>query len=56
MKAVKLTILGKVQGVGYRRWFAQHAVALGLKGYYRIWIQVQLKRCFWVMMVWLPNW
>ena len=33
MKAVKLTILGKVQGVGYRRWFAQHAVALGLKGY-----------------------
>ncbi|AYA68543.1 acylphosphatase [Acinetobacter sp. WCHA55] len=33
MKALKLTILGKVQGVGYRRWFAQHAVALGLKGY-----------------------
>ena len=33
MKAVKLTISGKVQGVGYRRWFAQHVVALGLKGY-----------------------
>ena len=31
MKAVKLTISGKVQGVGYRRWFAQYAVAL--KGY-----------------------
>lgn len=30
MKAVKLTISGKVQGVGYRRWFAQYAVALGL--------------------------
>ena len=33
MKAVKLTISGKVQGVRYRRWFAQYAVALGLKGY-----------------------
>ena len=33
MKAVKLTISGKVHGVGYRRWFAQYAVALGLKGY-----------------------
>lgn len=33
MKAVKLTISGKVQGVGYRRWFAQYAVALALKGY-----------------------
>ena len=33
MKAVKLTISGKVQGVGYRRWFAQYAVALRLKGY-----------------------
>ena len=33
MKAVKLTISGKVQGVEYRRWFAQYAVALGLKGY-----------------------
>ena len=33
MKAVKLTITGKVQGVGYRCWFAQQAVALGLKGY-----------------------
>ena len=33
MKAVKLTLSGKVQGVGYRSWFAQYAVALGLKGY-----------------------
>ena len=33
MKVVKLTISGKVQGVGYRRWFAQYAVVLGLKGY-----------------------
>ena len=33
MKAIKLTISVKVQGVGYRRWFAQYAVALGLKGY-----------------------
>ena len=33
MDAVKLTISGKVQGVGSRRWLAQHAVALGLKGY-----------------------
>ena len=33
MKAVKLTISGKVQGVGYRCWFAQQAVVLGLKGY-----------------------
>jgi acylphosphatase len=47
MKAVKLTISGKVQGVGYRRWFAQYAVALGLKGYVQNLVQVQLKRCFW---------
>lgn len=33
MKAIKLIISGKVQGVGYRSWFAQYAVALGLKGY-----------------------
>ena len=33
MKAVKLTISGKVQGVGYRCCFAQYAVVLGLKGY-----------------------
>ncbi|WP_180024002.1 acylphosphatase [Acinetobacter sp. YH1901134] len=33
MHAVKLRIQGKVQGVGYRRWFEQQAVALGLNGY-----------------------
>lgn len=32
-KASKLTIHGKVQGVGYRRWFEQQALALELKGY-----------------------
>ncbi|TCB55738.1 acylphosphatase [Acinetobacter terrestris] len=32
-KAIKLTIHGKVQGVGYRRWFEQQALALELKGY-----------------------
>ena len=32
-KAIKLTIQGKVQGVGYRRWFEQQALALELKGY-----------------------
>lgn len=31
-KAIKLTIQGKVQGVGYRRWFEQQALALELKG------------------------
>lgn len=33
MKALKLQIHGKVQGVGYRRWFEQQAIALDLKGY-----------------------
>ena len=33
MKAIKLTIQGKVQGVGYRHWFEKTAVELGLKGY-----------------------
>ncbi|WP_180050062.1 acylphosphatase [Acinetobacter sp. YH12144] len=28
MHAVKLRIQGKVQGVGYRRWFEQQALAL----------------------------
>ena len=28
-----LTVTGKVQGVGYRRWFAQLAQAKGLRGY-----------------------
>ncbi|TCB52367.1 acylphosphatase [Acinetobacter sp. ANC 4779] len=32
-KAIKLIIQGKVQGVGYRRWFEQQALALELKGY-----------------------
>lgn len=35
MKALKLRIQGKVQGVGYRRWFEQQALGLGLKGYVR---------------------
>jgi len=33
MQALKLRIQGKVQGVGYRRWFEQQALDLGLKGY-----------------------
>lgn len=33
MKVLKLRIQGHVQGVGYRRWFAQQAIALGLNGY-----------------------
>lgn len=33
MQAVKLLIHGKVQGVGYRRWFEKEAIALNLKGY-----------------------
>lgn len=32
-KALKLCIHGQVQGVGYRRWFEQQAIALNLKGY-----------------------
>ena len=32
-KMVKLIIQGKVQGVSYRRWFAQQAEELELKGY-----------------------
>ena len=32
-QAIKLIIQGKVQGVGYRRWFAQQALELELKGY-----------------------
>ncbi|MFH7766372.1 acylphosphatase [Acinetobacter sp. BSP-28] len=32
-KAVKLIIQGRVQGVGYRRWFEQQAIELELKGY-----------------------
>ena len=33
MKAVKLLIRGKVQAVGYRRWFEKEALQLNLKGY-----------------------
>ncbi|MGR2921842.1 acylphosphatase [Acinetobacter sp. 1125_18A] len=33
MKAVKLLICGKVQAVGYRRWFEKEALQLNLKGY-----------------------
>ena len=33
MQAVKLTISGKVQKVGYRNWFEAQALELGLKGY-----------------------
>ena len=32
-KAFRLIISGRVQGVGYRRWFQQQAQALALKGY-----------------------
>ncbi|WP_425917902.1 acylphosphatase [Acinetobacter sp. TSRC1-2] len=32
-KAIKLIIQGKVQGVGYRRWFEQQALELDLTGY-----------------------
>ena len=33
MRYLKLTIHGKVQGVGYRRWFEAKANNLNLKGY-----------------------
>ena len=33
MRYLKLTIHGKVQGVGYRRWFEDKANNLNLKGY-----------------------
>ncbi|MCX5469100.1 acylphosphatase [Acinetobacter nematophilus] len=33
MDAVKLLIRGKVQGVGYRRWFEKEALKMELKGY-----------------------
>ncbi|NHB57270.1 acylphosphatase [Acinetobacter shaoyimingii] len=33
MQALKLTISGIVQGVGYRRWFEKQANDLNLKGY-----------------------
>lgn len=33
MQAIHLIIQGKVQRVGYRRWFEQQAIQLGLKGF-----------------------
>ena len=33
MQVIKLLISGKVQGVGYRRWFEKLAIALKLNGY-----------------------
>lgn len=34
-KSYKLTISGKVQGVGYRRWFQRQAVQLQVSGWVR---------------------
>ncbi|MGB9674796.1 MAG: acylphosphatase, partial [Nanopusillaceae archaeon] len=31
--AVKLTIYGKVQGVGFRKFVYENAIKLGIKGY-----------------------
>ena len=42
-KAIKLIIQGRVQGVGYRRWFEQQALALALTGYVKNLVQVRLK-------------
>ena len=33
MNTVKLVTQGRVQGVGYRRWFEKYALRLNLKGY-----------------------
>lgn len=34
-KSYKLTISGKVQGVGYRRWFQRQALQLHVQGWVR---------------------
>ena len=33
IKTYRLIIKGKVQGVGFRHWFSNLAIALGLNGY-----------------------
>ena len=35
MKTVRLTIAGRVQGVGYRLWAERTATALGIRGWVR---------------------
>ena len=35
MRSVRLTITGRVQGVGYRMWAERAGVALGLRGWVR---------------------
>ena len=34
-KSVRVTVRGRVQGVGYRAWLARHALDLRLKGWVR---------------------
>ena len=40
VKTYRLTIKGRVQGVGFRHWFSNLAISLGLNGY----IQNQLNK------------
>ncbi len=35
MRAVRVVVTGRVQGVGYRVWAARNAKALGLRGWVR---------------------